>query len=91
MKVTDLIKKLQQLPQDAEVCIFDWRKNIYNSSEDQTGEGVHPHFEVSYETADVSKPFIALSFKNNDYKDDGMPDLDSAMPYNIVAEALNAD
>ena len=28
MKVSDLIKKLQEFPQDLEVKIFDWRKNL---------------------------------------------------------------
>ena len=74
MKVADLILRLKKLPQNAEVCIVDWRKNLHHADDEGNGMGIEPDFEVAHEKENVSKPFVSLSFKNDDYKDDGSPD-----------------
>lgn len=74
MTVKMLIKELQKLPQDAEICIYDWRKGLFHASEEPTSEGMESNFGVDYLTDDIySKPFAALSFENDDYTDKGDP------------------
>jgi len=78
MKKEDLIKKIQDnIPDGAEVVIFDHRKNL--SEDDGSGEGsssgIYRDFEVASfteeEIKDGSIPFSILSFDNVDYDDDG--------------------
>lgn len=85
MKVQELIKKLQEFPQDTEVRIFDWRKNLYDDNGDGTASysGIYS-FDVSMDKLSVDeleyykemnekdyKPWVQLSFENEDYSDDG--------------------
>lgn len=74
MKVKELIIELQKMPQKAEVCIFDWRKNLHDADDEGSSQGIEPDFQVAYENRNVTKNFVSLSFKNDDYKDDGTPD-----------------
>ena len=67
MKNKELIKKLQQFPNDLEVCIFDWKKSVHNASEEPSSEGIEPEFNV--EEMKEGTPFIALSFSNSDYEE----------------------
>lgn len=71
--VSQLIKKLQELPQEAFVCITDWNKNLHYSdgSEEGCHDGIYPDFSIDYETEGVSSPFVSLSFKNEDYTELG--------------------
>lgn len=73
MKNSELIKKLQSLPDDLEVTIFDWKQNVHKG-EDGT-IGVHVKFEVELLDNDAEEKkqdkFIALTFENDDYNDDG--------------------
>lgn len=89
MKVKDLIKKLELMPQNLEVCIMDWRKNLHHADDDFNGKGIEPHFEVMHLTKkdDVNKPFVALLFMNDDYNSDGTPDFDSSICYLAMKEA----
>ena len=73
MNNSELILILNNLPQDAEVCIWDWRKNIFNADDDGNGIGIEPKFTVEYLNENVSTPFIAISFENDDYNDNGEP------------------
>lgn len=84
MKIQELISKLNGYPPDMEVCVMDWRKNIFHSSEEPQGYGIEPHFTVDHINEDVNVPFIALSFNNDDYTSDGMPDEGSAIYSNII-------
>jgi hypothetical protein len=74
MKNSELIEKLQQLPPDMEVCIFDYLKNINDDYGDQEGcsGGIYSGFEVGMENQPeegLEKPpaFIVLAFANTDY------------------------
>lgn len=85
MNVAKLIKKLEEFPRDAEVRIFDWRKNLNEESGDGSGNsaGVY-QFEVSMEILSDDekeyykemhdqdyKSWVQLSFESDDYNDDG--------------------
>jgi hypothetical protein len=71
MKNSELIILLNNLPQDAEVCIFDWRKSLFNSDGEGNGIGIEPFFKVELINESVNIPFIALAFENDDYNEDG--------------------
>jgi hypothetical protein len=79
MKVQDLIAELQKFPTDTEVCVADWRKNIHHADDEPQGHGIEPKFKVEFVNEDVNIPFVALSFENDDYKDDGTPDEGSSI------------
>jgi hypothetical protein len=81
MKNSDLIKALQQYPDDMEVTIFDHKKNLMDDCGDGSSEGVYSNFEVGLLNDDLSedelafhkertdedlKVFIVLSFDNPD-------------------------
>lgn len=83
MKVSELIKKLQEFPQDMDVKIFDWRKNLSEDSGDGSGAGIYDvevsaegssEYEIKY-LEEVHgrkfKPFVQLSFESDDYSDEG--------------------
>lgn len=75
MKKSELINQLNAINGDPEVCVFDWRKNLAHDDGDGTGVGVEPNFKIEMmsqdDVTDDSKPFIALSFENDDYDDNG--------------------
>lgn len=73
MKNEKLLKLLSKLPKDSEVCIVDWRKNLHNANDEPQGNGIEPKFAVVFMKEDVSMPFIALQFENDDYNEDGTP------------------
>lgn len=89
MKAQDLIKELQKHP-NAEVCIVDWNKNIFNADDEPQGEGIEPDFKVEYldDFDGMTVPIIALSFENNDYNDDGTPNAGSLLYAQIKNENL---
>jgi len=84
MTVKELITELSKYPENEDVCIFDWRKNLHHASEEPSSEGVYSDIktervaldreEIEY-TKDVygtePKPWIAITFENDDYSDDG--------------------
>lgn len=88
MKVSELITELQKFPTDTEVCITDWRKNIHHADDEPQGHGIEPKFKVEFVNEDVSIPFVALSFENDDYKDDGTPDEGSSI-YSSIERGLS--
>lgn len=71
MKKQDLVQILAAYPDDTEVCITDWRKHIHHADTEPQGNGIEPEFSVDYIVEDVNKPFIALSFINDDYDESG--------------------
>jgi hypothetical protein len=77
MKKEVLIKALQKLPKGAEVCIYDWRKNLHNDTGDGSGVGVYPDFEIEISgmedaMTDGIEPFAVMTIYNDDYDDNGM-------------------
>lgn len=78
MKKSELIEKLNAISEeDFEVALFDERRNLHNADSGPSGVGVHADFKVElYDNVDeddaVNTPqFIALSFTNDDYNEDG--------------------
>jgi hypothetical protein len=68
MKREELIEELLKMPEGAEVCICDWRKNLIasESTGDDVSDGIYPSVVVEYVDDEIS-PFIALNFDNEDY------------------------
>jgi len=67
MKVSELIAKLAELPQDTEVVIFDVERNAYHADGDGTSEGVYPDIELEFvemfhEESEKIENVVALSF-----------------------------
>jgi hypothetical protein len=85
MKVEELRMHLSDVPNGTEVCIFDYRKNLHNASDEPQSDGVHNKFSVEFIKEGVP-PFIALAFKNDDYLPDGMPDGGSSIYQSILNE-----
>jgi len=81
MRKSELIKKLNAIEGDFEVCIFDFRKNIHNHGGEEFGisAGIEHEFSVSLENKHFKKPFIGLEFKNDDYTNEGIPDSGSSI------------
>lgn len=84
MKVEELIAELSKYPQEENVCIFDWRKNLHHASEETCPEGVYSDIKTERVALDKEeieyakdvygtehKPWIAITFENDDYSDDG--------------------
>lgn len=84
MTVNELIEKLKAFPGDIPVNIYDWKKNMGDDIGDGSSAGIYPDFEVSEmnlsddekefikESQDRDfKPWVAISFENSDYDDDG--------------------
>lgn len=46
MKVGDLIQRLQDFPQDMEVCIFDDEENFFTDNGKGSYYGIYPVFSV---------------------------------------------
>jgi hypothetical protein len=69
MKAKDLIKSLEQLDPEMEVCIFDHKTNMDEDSGDGTSAGIYPQFEVSKvpieDIKEGTPEWIALSFTND--------------------------
>jgi hypothetical protein len=82
MKKKDLIDALNAIDCE-DVCIFDWRKNIHHADDEPQSFGIEPNFEVEKIDKAVNKPFIALSFVNDDYNLNGTPNNCSSI-YNSV-------
>lgn len=87
MLVEKLIKELKKLPKGTDVCLYDWRKNLNNDVGDGSSAGIHPEFDIElqklegdelnyYEERHERKfvPWIAITFDNDDYNDDGTKD-----------------
>jgi hypothetical protein len=88
MKVAELIEKLQELPKDSEICIFDERKSLNNADDEPNSIGLFNEFSI--ERINTDKPFFGLIFKNDDYMEDGTPDYGSSI-VNAVLEEKFAD
>lgn len=81
MLVETIIEQLQKMPTGTEVCLYDWRMNISDDIGDGSSIGIYSNFEISLQTLEAEfynnkedrslVPWVAISFKNNDYNDDG--------------------
>ncbi len=84
MTVKDLIKQLEKMPQDVNVNIFDWRKNLANDWGNGSSEGIYTEFEINYENLTEDEleyyeqsndrkfvPWVSITFHSDDYSDDG--------------------
>lgn len=76
MTKEELIKKIQDnIPDGAEVVIFDWRKNLGDDVGDGSSAGIYKDFDIEHftekEIEDGCIPFSALVFNNDDYSDEG--------------------
>ena len=84
MLVENLLEHLQKIPKGTNVCIYDWRKNLGDDIGEGSSEGIYADFEISMvnleaEEAEFFKeqhdkeftPWLAISFENVDYNDDG--------------------
>lgn len=87
MLVEDLILELQKVPAGTHVCIADWRKNVHYADDEPQGNGIYPDFEIEAITEeDANVPFIALSFVNEDYHENGAPNEESSIYSSIMKE-----
>lgn len=83
MTKSELIKKLNEFPDEMQVRIFDWRKNLNEDNGSGSSAGVYSFEVVSEKLSEDEKtyfesqngreyrPWIQLSFDNNDYTDEG--------------------
>jgi hypothetical protein len=70
MKVSELIEKLKELPQDLEVRVFDVRKNFsWDNGDGESELGIY-EFDIEH-CNEVDPQWVALGFCNPDYDDDG--------------------
>lgn len=46
MKKSDILKKLNEIPGDPEVAIFDWRKNVLDDLGVGSSSGIYQEFDV---------------------------------------------
>lgn len=82
MKKSELIKKLEAVPGDPDVAIFDHEKNAHDDIGDGSSVGVYSDIQVEMINIDINpkdwaelheddpmpKPWLALCFKNEDYE-----------------------
>src|SRR5690606_16949330 len=75
MKNKDLIEILKGLDPEKDVCIFDWRKNLGSDLGDGSSEGIYRDIKIiemdEIQIQNSSKPWIAITFENEDYEKDG--------------------
>jgi hypothetical protein len=77
MKKEELLKKINEIiPDNAEVVIFDHRKNLNDDCGDGSSAGIYKDFDVENytpeEIEDGCIPFSALIFNNDDYDEDAV-------------------
>jgi len=73
MTKEELIKQIQEnVPDKAEIVIFDHRKNLEHDDGDGSGAGIYKDFSVVHfkgkQIKKGSTPFSALLFNNEDYQ-----------------------
>lgn len=69
MKKSDLIKQLNEIPGDPEVCVFDVNLSEMRASEEPSSEGVFKDFSVELMPMyNEDKEFVVLEFLNNFYE-----------------------
>lgn len=83
MKVSELIKKLQEFPKDMDVRIFDWKKNLSEDCGEGSSSGIYELKVEKYDLSDLDlmtlkeahgrtfKPFVQLTFDSEDYDNEG--------------------
>ncbi len=86
MKIGKLISELKKFDPEKEVCIFDWRKSIHNSSDEPNGIVIEDDFKVEI-IKNYNSSFVALSFMNDDYTNDGDPNYASLLAASILLES----
>jgi len=91
MKVKQLITELQKMPKDADVCIFDWRKNLFNGGGDSVSDGIEEikNIEVipdnttvkemkEFDGEDVEQ-WVGIHYENDDYNKEATPSTESCI------------
>jgi hypothetical protein len=91
MTVKQLIEKLQELPQEKQVCIFDHKNNLSGDWGEGSSIGIYTEFNV-YEMPQDSVPdgretWVALEF-DNDMIDEDI-DLDEYEENNSPVDSRN--
>jgi hypothetical protein len=72
MRKSDLVKKLQEIPDDCIVGILDWRKNLHDDLGDGNGTTSGIYVDLDFEfIGDNDNKIILLKFNNDDYTDEG--------------------
>lgn len=78
MKVSELIEKLQAMPQDAPVVLCDANRMAYEATGEPSGEGLYYDFEIdvykemffSYEDEEQEYPITTVVFSfETDYEE----------------------
>lgn len=77
MKKSELVKLLEKVPDDMEIGIFDYRKNVRYDFGHGSKVGLYFDFKVEYvdpgDAFDKFFPWVALSFANEEFDDSGDP------------------
>jgi hypothetical protein len=66
----ELIARLQQIPGNPEVCIFDIKRNLADDTGEGSSAGLYPNIEISVHDRATSRvgdecgPWIGLGFDN---------------------------
>lgn len=93
MKVSELIECLQAMPQDMDVHIFDWRKNLHTGGGESSPAGIEKveHVEVVPSDEDIKleieihgdaddlTQFVAIHYENDDYDETEAEPVDDSM------------
>jgi hypothetical protein len=99
MTVKELIKKLEEMPQDMQINIFDWRKNLFIGDGDSVSDGIESveHIEIvpdnetthlMQEDGDKISQWVAIIYNNNDYNEGGEKSFPKPKNQTPIAEFL---
>jgi hypothetical protein len=81
VKKSELIQKLESMPGDPEVALFDWRKNVLDDLGVGSSSGIYPDFDIEL-MADTEEregisaedrakaPWIAFVYTNESFDDE---------------------
>lgn len=102
MEKEDLIKKLQELPDGMDVCLFDYRMCMHDDCGDGSDKGNYPEFEVTVIELDAEEaeyykerkgrdyePWAALIFANEDYDDCAEENVDDESSALLIHDVIN--
>lgn len=90
MIVSELIEHLQKMPQDVNICIFDWRKNLFEGGGDPVPDGIQkvkdiellPYDNEDEDNEEITSKWVSLNYENEDYNEEsGLPDENSKIYY----------
>lgn len=75
MTVKTLKEILDNMPNDAQVVVFDYKRNDYHADADGTSEGVYADFEINLQKmvkteTEKTEDVVSISFES-DYAEEG--------------------